>query len=98
MFYRVKHREQLELQKVFAINAKKEQLKQKEVEKEERLEALREKVRVVAEADPYRLIKDTQVHCFIHTRAYVYKYVLINPCYCIIRQMRISSSPNLWIR
>lgn len=36
-------------------------MKQQEVEKEQRLEALREKVRVVAEPDPYRVVKDTQV-------------------------------------
>lgn len=40
---------------------KKEQMEQEELEKEARLEALRETVRVVAEPDPYRVIKDTQV-------------------------------------
>ncbi|XP_067933173.1 coiled-coil domain-containing protein 148-like [Watersipora subatra] len=57
---RVRYREQLEQEKAVALNLKKEELVKQEIEKEERLEALREKVRVVAAADPYRLVKDTK--------------------------------------
>lgn len=61
MLYRVRYREELEVQKQEALNVRREEEAQLEQEKEARLEALREKVRVVAEPDPYRLIKDTEV-------------------------------------
>lgn len=44
-----------------ALQLRREEESHLEQEKEARLEALREKVRVVAEPDPYRLIKDTEV-------------------------------------
>ena len=40
---------------------KRERQEQEEAEREARLEALRETVRVNAEADPYRVVKDTEV-------------------------------------
>lgn len=58
---RVRHRERLEQQKLLVLEQRKEELAQQEYEKQCRLEALREKVRVVAEVDPYRLVKDTEV-------------------------------------
>lgn len=49
------------MKKQLALQQKREEEEQMERDKEARLEALREKVRVVAEADPYRMIKDTEV-------------------------------------
>lgn len=57
---RIKYRtEQLDA-KILERKYIEEEKKQEEIEKERRLEALREQVRVVAESDPHRILKETQ--------------------------------------
>lgn len=57
----MEYRKQLDLERQIDLQTKKIEEEEREKEKEARLEALRETVRVVAEADPYRMIKDTEV-------------------------------------
>ncbi|XP_052094946.1 coiled-coil domain-containing protein 148-like [Mytilus californianus] len=57
---RIKYRaEQLDA-KIEERKYLKEEKRQAEIEKEERLEALREQVRVVAESDPHRILQETE--------------------------------------